>query len=159
MSFYFEDLEIGDRQVLGSHTFTAEEIKTFAAAYDPQDFHLDEEAGKRSHFGGLCASGWHTGAMWMAQMIEYRKRVAAQAQAAGVPVPQLGPSPGFRDLRWLKPVYAGDTITYSSALTAKRPTASRPGWGLVMHHNEGVNQHGDVVFSFEGSVFWPMRPA
>ena len=70
---------------------------------------------------------------------------------------RLGPSPGFSNLKWLKPVYAGDTITYRTTVTAKRPSASRPGWGLVFHHNTGTNQHGEEVFAFDGMVFWERR--
>ena len=72
---------------------------------------------------------------------------------------RIGPSPGFRDLKWLKPVYAGDTVSYSSILTQARPSGSRPGWGLVTHHNVGVNQHGARVIEFLGTVFWERRPA
>ena len=159
MMGFFEDLTIGETEELGSHSFTAEEIKAFAAAYDPQPFHLDEEAGRQSHFGGLCASGWHTAAVWMGLMIAHAKRFAAEAEAAGRPVPELGPSPGFRDLRWLRPVYAGDTITYSSTLVDKRPSSSRPRWGIVSHRNVGVNQKGEPVFEFVGTAFWERRPA
>ncbi|MCP8937014.1 MaoC family dehydratase [Alsobacter sp. SYSU M60028] len=159
MSGFYEELEIGDTAELGAHLFTADEIKAFAASYDPQAFHLDEEAGRRSHFGALCASGWHTAAVWMSKMVEHRKRIEAEREAAGLPPVRLGPSPGFRDLRWLRPVRAGDTVTFRSTVTAKRPVASRPGWGLVSHHNTGVNQVGERVFEFNGSVFWPMKPA
>ncbi|MGL4241594.1 MAG: dehydratase, partial [Beijerinckiaceae bacterium] len=72
---------------------------------------------------------------------------------------RLGPSPGFRHLRWVKPVYAGDTIRYTSAIYEKRESASRPGWGIVRHYNTGENQRGETVFSFIGSVFWERKPA
>ncbi|HST94745.1 MAG TPA: dehydratase, partial [Microvirga sp.] len=70
----------------------------------------------------------------------------------------LGPSPGFTNLKWLKPVYADDTITYRSTITGARASASRPGWGMAFHHNIGVNQHGQEVFAFDGAVFWERRP-
>lgn len=159
MSGFYEDLVIGDTVALGSHTFTAEEIKAFASAYDPQPFHLDEAAARASHFGGLCASGWHTCAMWMRLMIEAVEKGRAAARAQGLPIAERGPSPGFRDLRWLKPVYAGDTITYAATLTGKRVSASRPGWGLVTHHNTGVNQKGELVMEFTASAFLQRRPA
>lgn len=136
---------------LGSFTFTAPDIVAFAQAFDPQRFHVDEAAAKASLFGGLCASGWHTTAIWMRLMVEHRRRVQA---AQGREAPRLGPSPGFRNLKWLKPVFAGDTISFTTAVSDKRASASRPGWGLAFHHNEGRNQHGDLVFAFEGSVFW-----
>ena len=89
---YFEDIEIGDRREYGSHTFGADEIKAFARKYDPQPFHVDEEAAKRSHFGGLIASGWHTGAVCMRLSVDARKREVAAMQAAGEP----SRNPGLR---------------------------------------------------------------
>ena len=149
--------ETGTTRDLGPHVFTADAIMAFARAYDPQDFHLDPEAARRSHFGGLCASGWHTAAVWMKRMIATRTRDAALTAERG-PVPQFGSSPGFRDLRWLAPVYAGDTLTYTTTLTDKRASASRPGWGLATMRNAARNQHGTEVFAFTGMVFWQWEP-
>ena len=108
---YFDDINVGDRMELGTHTFTAEDIKTFAAQYDPQEFHMDEAAAAKSHFGALCASGWHTVAAWMNLRVQYGRREDAERAARGEALAKLGPSPGFRELKWLKPVYVGDTIT------------------------------------------------
>ncbi|MGL5363402.1 MAG: MaoC family dehydratase [Bosea sp. (in: a-proteobacteria)] len=152
---WFDALAIGDRTELGSLTFSAEEIIAFAAPFDPQIFHLDAEAAKETSFGGLCASGWHTACVWMQLMVIERRRQAAVAGKERAA--QLGTSPGFRNLRWIKPVFAGDTISYASTITDKRASASRPQWGLVFHHNTGVNQHGELVFSFDGCVFWERR--
>ncbi|CAA9365631.1 MAG: hypothetical protein AVDCRST_MAG90-3364 [uncultured Microvirga sp.] len=138
---------------LGSHRFDADDIIRFARAFDPQPFHIDPDAAARSHFGALCASGWHTAAVWMRRMVEYRRTVAAEMLARGEQPPTLGVSPGFTDLRWLKPVYAGDTITYASKLLEERPSASRPGWSLASSRNTGVNQRGERVFEFTGKVF------
>jgi acyl dehydratase len=156
---FLDDLQVGDTRALGSYRFEAEDIIRFASAYDPQSFHMDPEAAKRSLFGGLCASGWHTAAIWMKLMLQHRERARAEAARLGRPLPVLGPSPGFKNLRWLKPVYAGDTVTYASTVTATRPSASRPGWGLAFQRNSGVNQHGEEVFSFDGMVFWERRNA
>lgn len=142
---------------LGSHRFDAEEIIRFARAFDPQPFHIDPDAAAHSHFGALCASGWHTAAVWMRRMVEYRRRIAAEMLARGEQPPTLGVSPGFTDLRWLKPVYAGDTIAYASTLLEERPSASRPGWSLASSRNTGVNQRGERVFEFTGKVF--VKPA
>lgn len=142
---------------LGSHRFDAEEIIRFARAFDPQPFHIDPEAAARSHFGRLCASGWHTAAMWMRLMVDHRQRSSRAMLARGESPAALGVSPGFTDLRWLKPVYAGDTITFASRLLEKRPSATRPGWGLVSHRNTGDNQHGERVFEFTGKVFQEWR--
>jgi acyl dehydratase len=155
---YLEDLETGSTIELGTVTFTPEAIVRFAKNYDPQVFHVDPEAARRSLFGGLCASGWHTGSAWMRLMVEHRRRSHAAAVARGQSPAMLGPSPGFRDLRWTKPVFAGDTVAYRTTLTDARPSASRPGWGIASHRNSGINQHGEEVFSFEGAVLWQRRP-
>src|SRR5512134_3911517 len=104
---YFEDIEVGERHEIGSYTFTADSIKRFAAGYDPQPFHLDEEAAARTHFGALVASGWQTVSIFMKLTVQDRKREADAMRARGEPVAKAGPSPGFRNLRWLKPVFAG----------------------------------------------------
>jgi acyl dehydratase len=155
---YFDDIKVGDRIELGSHTFTAEDIKTFAAAYDPQAFHMDEAAAAKSHFGALCASGWHTVSMWMRLRVLYAQKDDAARAARGEPNAKGGSSPGFRELKWLKPVYAGDTITYASEIAEMRASQSRPGWGLVFSRNIGVNQKGELVLSFVGSGFVERRP-
>jgi acyl dehydratase len=155
---YLEDLIVGETDELGSYTFKTDDIIRFAKQFDPQRFHVDPVAAKDSLFGGLCASGWHTASVWMKQMVGHRERIRAFALAHGARPARLGPSPGFTNLKWLKPVYAGDTITYRSTVTGKRVSASRPGWGMVTHHNTGVNQRGEEVFSFDGAVFWERRP-
>ncbi len=155
---YFEDLEVGERFEVGHHTFTAENIKSFAERFDPQLFHLDEAAAERSHFGRLCASGWHTAATWMRLMVEYRRRDDEAMRARGEPVAELGPSPGFRELKWIKPVYVGDSISYASEVVALRPSQSRPGWGLMTLRSTGTNQSGDLVLSFVSGAFVQRRP-
>jgi acyl dehydratase len=156
---YFDDIEIGRVAELGSYGFAADDVVAFARGFDPQPFHVDGEAARRSHFGELCASGWHTGAVWMKMMVRHRQAVTEAARAAGAVPAQLGPSPGFKNLRWSKPVYVGDTITYRSVVAHKRPTASRPEWGLVFSRNSGANQFGDEVISFDGCAFWERKPA
>lgn len=146
-------IAVGDIHDYGSHTFTAEEIKTFAGAFDPQPFHIDEEAGRDSQFGGLVASGWHTAAMMMKLRVAYMTRAVETARALNAPAVRFGPSPGFDDLKWLKPVYAGDTISYVDKVVAKRETRSRPGWAIVSMETTGTNQKGEVVFSVVGHVF------
>jgi len=155
---YFDDIGVGNRMELGTHLFTADEIKRFATQYDPQAFHMDEAAAAKSHFGALCASGWHTIAVWMNLRIQYGKREDAERSARGEVIAKGGPSPGFRDLRWLRPVYVGDTITYASEVVEKRVTKTRPGWGLTFARNTGTNQNGELVMSFIGSGFVERRP-
>lgn len=155
---YLEDIQVGETFVLGRYTFGADEIKGFAGRFDPQLFHLDEEAAEASHFGALCASGWHTAAIWMRLMVEYRKRLVEQARARGEPIASTGPALGFRDLKWLKPVYVGDTIDYASEVTETRASGSRPGFGLMTIRSIGVNQNGEPVISFVSTTFVERRP-
>jgi acyl dehydratase len=156
---FFEDLEIGQRREIGSYTFTADAIKKFAAAFDPQRFHLDEEAGRNSLFGGLAASGWHVGSACMKLLVADGTRQAAEAVARGEKIAVWGPSPGFRDLRWIKPVLAGDTLYYASEIAMKRSSASRPEWGIVEARNTGTNQRGELAFSLLATAFVPRRNA
>ena len=149
----YDRIAIGDTHVFGSHTFTADAIRRFAAKYDPQAFHIDEAAAKAATFGGLCASGWHTASAMMRLLVDYFDAQEARAKAAGEPFLVSGPSPGFDDLKWPHPVYAGDTVTYTARVVAKRPSRSRPGWGLMSMTTTGVNQGGKTVFMVTTHVF------
>jgi acyl dehydratase len=155
---YFEDIQVGEAFALGRHTFSAEDIKAFAARFDPQPFHLDEAAAQASHFGALCASGWHTAVTWMRLMVAYRRRTAEEARARGEPIARVGPALGFRDLKWLKPVYVGDTVEYQSEVVETRVSNSRPGFGLMSIRASGVNQNGEPVLSFISTAFVERRP-
>jgi len=154
---FWDDIALGERTELGRFAFTADNIKNFARRFDPQPFHLDEEAAARSHFGALCASGWHTGSVWMRLMVDHQRRDDEARRARGEAVATLGPSPGFRELKWLKPVYAGDTLTYFTEVIDKRPSNSRPRWGLLSIRNGAVNQKGETVISFISAVFVERR--
>jgi acyl dehydratase len=154
---FFEELEIGARREIGSFTFTAEKIKKFAAEFDPQRFHLDEEEGRKSLFGGLAASGWHVGSVCMKLLVANGQRQIQEAAARGEKIAVWGPSPGFRDLRWLKPVLAGDTITYATEVASKRTSEKRPEWGIVEARNTGTNQRGELAFSLLATAFVPRR--
>ena len=154
---FLEDYEPGLAISLGAHTFTAGEITGFAAAYDPQPFHLDEAAAARTHFGGLCASGWHTAAIWMKLMVAHETRTVRESLARGERPAKLGPSPGFRDMRWIEPVRPGDTIAFRSEILRTEDWKGRADWGLMVMLNEGRNQHSRLVFSFEGRVLVERR--
>ena len=121
---------IGECADLGSHTFEKDEIVAFAREFDPQPFHLDEAAAKSSLFGALCASGWHTAAHYIRLSVALAPGDRGQDPAAGGTSPSTGPSPGFKNVRWLKPVYVGDTITYRNRTTEKIDLKSRPERGL-----------------------------
>ena len=154
---FFEDVAVGQRRELGSFTFTAEAIKSFAVQFDPQRFHLDEEEGRKSLFGGLAASGWPVGSVCMKLLVADGQRQAKEALARGAEIATWGPSPGFRELRWIKPVLAGDTITFASEVTSLRSSESRPAWGILEARNSGTNQRGELVFSILATAFVPRR--
>jgi acyl dehydratase len=143
---------IGETITLGSHTFTAEEIKAFASKYDPQRFHVDEAQAKKSVFGRLCASGWHTCAVWMKVNLAWREDLDPRPWTGPGDKPEFGPSPGISGLKWLRPVYVGDTITFARRATGHRPLASRPGWRLLTLQAEAHNQDGEKVLEFDNAV-------
>ncbi len=149
----YDAVAIDHESLLGTQLFTADAITDFAACYDPQSFHLDAEAARATHFGGLIASGWQTAAYWMKHYIAARARAREARAAAGLPVTVGGPSPGFSAMKWLRPVRAGETITYRLAIKAKRPL--RVGWGLVTTTGTGHAADGALAFSFEGRLLWP----
>jgi acyl dehydratase len=154
---YFEDLRIGTRTDVGSHTFTADEIKAFACEFDPQPFHIDEDAAVRSHFGALCASGWHTAAICLRHIVVERHRQQAEMRLRGERVARTGPSPGLRDLKWPRPVYVGDTITFAQEIVELRAAAGRPEVGLRIARLTGTNQRGELVYSALSSTFIERR--
>ncbi|MGI6851952.1 MaoC family dehydratase [Mesorhizobium sp. 1B3] len=143
---------IGVTTTLGTHIFEPEEIKTFAGKFDPQPFHLDEKAAERSVFGRLCASGWHTAATWMKYNLMTRADQELRRWAGPGPMPEFGPSPGFRNLKWLKPVYAGEAITFTRTGIEHRAVASRPGWRLLTILAEAFDSSGDKVIEFTSAV-------
>jgi acyl dehydratase len=154
---FFEDLEVGDVVTIGRHIYTADEIKAFARRFDPQLFHVDEAAAAKSHFGALCASGWHTAAVWMRLMVDQRRGEVEAALSRGEKVAALGPALGLRDLKWFKPVYVGDVIDYKSEITELRASNSRPGTGLMTILSSGANQRGEMVISFLSTTFVERR--
>jgi len=154
---FFEDIAVGQRRELGSFTFSADLIKKFAAEFDPQRFHLDEEEGRNSLFGGLAASGWHVASVYMKLAVADAQRQAKEAVARGETVAIWGPSPGFRELRWIRPVLAGDTVSYASKVESLRSSEKRPEWGILQARSSGTNQRGELVFSFLATAFVPRR--
>ena len=145
---YFEDLEIGKEEVFGSVEVTREEVLDFARKYDPQPFHLSDEAAAKTHFGRIAASGWHTCAMTMGVIA---RRVVQEEQAG------LG-SPGVDELRWLKPVYPGDTLTVSGSILEKTPSRSKPEIGSFRTRTRVTNQDGVDVMTFTSIVLIRRRP-
>lgn len=145
-------LGVGIVRELGTHLFEAEAIKEFARKFDPQLFHVDEAAAARSVLGGLCASGWHTAAVWMRLSVDAGMAPSEIAWDGPGPQPAFGPSPGFRNLRWLKPVYAGETIRFTRTVLNHRALASRPGWLVLTVRGEAFDSTGDKVLEFDSGV-------
>jgi acyl dehydratase len=150
---WFEDIEIGARRDLGSYTFTEAEMIRFAKKYDPQPFHIDPEAARKSLYGGLIASGWHTAAIWMKLAVAGRMTETGDAK-----LNRAGISPGFEDMRWLKPVRPGDTLYYSSEIVGKVDLKSRPTLGLVKSLNKARGADGSLYMSFVGKGFMMKKP-
>ena len=157
LTAFFDELSVGLSSTFGTQIFTADLITGFASLYDPQSFHLDAQAAAASHFGGLIASGWQTAAFWMKHYIAARKRSGDARAAAGVPAAVGGPSPGFVKMRWLRPVYAGESVTYGLRIIGLR-RAGRSHWGVVLTENTGHAADGTLVFAFEGRLLWPLAP-
>lgn len=139
---WFEDYRPGETREFGSYAVTEAEIIEFARQFDAQPFHIDPEAARASMFGGLIASGWHTGAMMM--------RMFCDAGQAGEPILA---SPGFDDLKWLKPVRPGDVLSVRQTVKDVVPSKSRPDRGLVKFDNEVRNQKGETVMTVTTMVF------
>jgi acyl dehydratase len=145
---YFEDFQQGAVFELGSRTVTADEIVAFGRQFDPQPFHVDEAAAAASVFGGLVASGWHTGAMWMRLYVDALLDGAAS----------LG-SPGIEELRWLAPVRPGDTLHARLTVLEATPSERRPDRGTIRSRGEMVNQDGVTVMSMVARGHFARRPA
>ncbi len=144
--YYWEDFKVGDTAPIGERRLDAAEIVAFAKAYDPQPFHIDEEAARQSMYGGLIASGWHTVALVMRMMVDSYLNQSAS----------LG-SPGVEDVRWLKPVRPGDTIRATRMVVETRTSASRPDMGIVKSRWEVFNQNDELVMTMEGYGMFARR--
>ena len=139
---FFEDYQPGQTSQFGAYQVTEEEIKEFASKFDPQFFHLDNEAAKHSLFGGICASGWHTSSMFMRMLIDNLPEKHGS----------LG-SPGINNIKWLKPVYPGYILSVNSRVSHCRLTKSKPGVGLICVNYEIVNQDELIVMTLESNAF------
>ena len=145
---YWEDLEVGVEQFYGSAEVTREEVLAFAGRYDPQPFHLSDEEAAKTHFGRIAASGWHSCAMVMGVIVAHMK---------DHPQAGLG-SPGVDELRWLKPVYPGDTIHVRATVIEKTPSRSKPEIGSFRTATVVTNQEGVEVLRFTSIVLMRRRP-
>ncbi|MBI2207376.1 MAG: MaoC family dehydratase [Candidatus Rokubacteria bacterium] len=144
---YFEDFTPGQTIELGSRAITREQIIAFANEFDPQVFHTDEEAAKQTFYGGLLASGWHTGSIMMRLLYE---GVIKDTVSLG--------SPGVDELRWVKPVRPGDTLSGRMTILESIPSRSKPDRGIVKSLIELRNQHGEIVLTSKGMSLLGRRP-
>ena len=144
---YFEDILVGQRFATGTKLVDEAEIKQFAAAYDPQPFHLDDDAAKATLFGGLAASGWHTAAMTMRLLVD-----GGPPFAGGI----IG---GGGELSWPRPTRAGDILLVETEILEMTPSRSRPERGMVTVRNDTRNQNGELVQSFTAKLVVRRRPA
>lgn len=143
---YWDDITVGETVPFGRKVVSRDEIIGFAQAFDPQPFHLDEEAAKNSMVGRLFASGWHSCVMLMRMLVD-----EVLASAAG-----LG-SPGISETKWLKPVFPGDELTARYTCTSKRELRSRPGVGVCQFLFEMLNQNGEVVMTWDVAQYFRIR--
>lgn len=144
---FYEDLEIGMTRDFGRYEVTREEVVEFASKYDPQPFHLDDDVAAQTHFGRLSASGWHTCSMTMRMMVDNMMN----EKSAG-----LG-SPGVDHLRWIKPVYPGDTLRCETEIIEKRRSASRPEMGIFKSRIRTFNQHDQMVLEMVSNALMRTR--
>ena len=144
---YYEDIDVGSKGSFGNYEVTREEVIEFASKYDPQPFHLDDEAAAKTHFGKLSASGWHTCAMVMRMLIDSNSEVKRAS---------LG-SPGIDNLRWKRPVYPGDTLSCESEVLEKRRSRSRPEMGIFKTHVRVKNQDGVEVMEMVSNGLLAVR--
>jgi acyl dehydratase len=145
--FTFEDFAAGQVYELGSRTVTEDELVDFARQWDPQPFHVDPEAARESVFGGLIASGWQTGAIWMRMYVDTMLGSAARG------------SPGIEELRWLAPVRPGDTLSGRLTVLEATPSATKPDRGTIRIRGEMVNQDGVTVMAMTSRGHFGRRPA
>jgi acyl dehydratase len=143
---YLDDFAVGQRFALGSKTITAAEIVDYARDYDPQPFHLDEDAAAKTPFGGLVASGWQVGAIAMRLLVD---NLLSRAASLG--------SPGLDKVQWLAPVRPGDTLTMSGLVREVIPSRSKPDRGVVMSRYEMHNQRGELIYAVEGAGMFGRR--
>jgi len=148
IDIYWEDLPVGHQMALGEICPTRAQIVAFAQQFDPQPFHLDEAAARDSMFGALCASGWHTCALVMRQMVDHFLSRAAS----------LG-SPGVDEIRWLKPVWPDERLQLSYIITESRPLNSRPDVGLIRSLTELRNPQGELVMHMQAMGLFRRRHA
>ncbi|RKH37361.1 MaoC family dehydratase [Corallococcus sicarius] len=145
---YFEDFPIGEVMERGPYVVTREEILAFARQFDPQPFHIDEDAARQSIYGGIIASGWHTAAICHKLLVE---GLLGQSASMG--------SPGLDELRWKKPVRPGDSLTVRIETLEARPSVSKPDRGSLKFRFEVLNQHGEVVMTELANALFARRPA
>lgn len=145
-TYYFEDLTLGRRFECAPRSLSRDEIVAFASEYDPQPFHLDEQAAKDTFFGALVASGWHTASLTMRALAD---RFLLDSSGIG--------SPGIEELKWIRPVRVGDTLTATAEVIERKESRSKPDMGLVRFRTDVANQNGETVMSQTNWIMFGRR--
>jgi acyl dehydratase len=146
-ALYLDDLVVGQRFTSGARTLSADEIKAFAREFDPQPFHLDEEAARDTFFQGLAASGWHAASIAMSLLVRGGLPIAGGIVGAG------------GEIAWRKPIRPGDTLHVESEIIEVTPSRSRADRGTVLARSDTINQNGEIVQTFTARLVVPRRPA
>ena len=146
-TLYFDDLKVGDTFTTGTYEVSAADIKRFAAEFDPQPFHLDDEAARGTLFGGLAASGWHTAAITMRLLVSGGPKLANGVLGAGC------------EIDWKTPTRPGDVLHVVSEVAELIPSRSRTDRGMLVLHSRTINQHGEVVQNLKAKLIVTRRPA
>ncbi|MGF6597843.1 acyl dehydratase [Paraburkholderia sp. GAS448] len=146
-TLYFDDLKVGDTFITGTHEVSAADIKRFAAEFDPQPFHLDDEAARHTMFGGLAASGWHTAAITMRLLVSGGPKLANGVLGAG------------GEIEWKMPTRPGDVLHVESEVMELTPSRSRTDRGMLVLRSRTINQHGEVVQNLTAKLIVARRPA
>jgi acyl dehydratase len=144
---WFDDFAVGEQFEFGAYVVSEDEIIDFARRYDPQPFHLDHDAAKASHFGGLVASGWMTSAVLMRLLCDHF-----------IPRQSSMGSPGVDEVRWIKPLRPGDTVRARVEVTETRPSQSKPDRGVIRCRHQLLNQKDEVVMSMHGMGMYRRKP-
>ena len=157
IGLFYEELDLGRELQLGTYLFTEDNISSFKQRFAPVPFHLSQAAAAAGLFGKPVAVGFHICSAWMICFVATNSAAREKRVAESQPLPEIGPSPGLQNIRWPLPVSAGDVISFSTRIIAKRELASRPTWGMLTSLNQGFNEKGQQVLSFESKVLTARR--
>ncbi len=157
IGLFYDEFVVGRVIELGTYTFDDDNIYRFSAAFTPVGFHLDATKAEQGLFGRKAAAGFHICCGWMTSFVATNTSERQRLAESGKLLPEVGPSPGVRNVRWPNPVHPGDAVVYRMTFTAKRELASRAAWGMVSMHADGHKADGTKIMSFDGNVLVARR--